>query len=50
MPHENQTTQTVQSPDSKGTCASKPAAVLNQQADLSAIMHFNADRRFSITE
>jgi hypothetical protein len=38
------------SPVNTGTSTSGKANVLNQQADLSAIMLFNTDRRFSITE
>lgn len=39
-----------QSPVNTGASTSQKAHVLNQQADLSAIMLFNTDKRFSITE
>jgi hypothetical protein len=38
------------SPVNTGTSTPEKANVLNQQADLSAIMLFNTDKRFSITE
>jgi hypothetical protein len=41
---------TTQNPVNTGPPAPQKANVLNQQADLSAIMLFNTDRRFSITE
>lgn len=37
-------------PVTTGTSTPQKANVLNQQADLSAIMLFNTDKRFSITE
>jgi hypothetical protein len=45
--YEGDTTKT---PGSTGASTPQKGNVLNQQADLSAIMLFNTDRRFSITE
>lgn len=50
MMHDNPTVGTTQDVEQEDIAAPGSGTVLDQQAELSAIMLFNADKRFSITE